>query len=113
MIDKPIIGKFPLDLIEKIVAHLQLRPVLAAQTIIQNSLPNAAQTTVDMLVSQDERVALTAAADLLDRGGLSKKPNIKIDVNFELWTTPSLDESITKLLQAEQGVMEGEFKEIE
>lgn len=104
------------DLIEKIVAHLQLRPILAAQTIIQNSLPDAAQTTVDMLASQDEKVALTAAGDLLDRGGLSRKPNIKIDIDFSLWDTASLDAAISKALQAgqlEEGTVEGEFKEIE
>lgn len=104
------------DLIERIVAHLQLRPILAAQVIIQDSLPDAAQTTVDMLASQDEKVALTAASDLLDRGGISKRPNIKLDLNFELWTTPSLDAEISKALQARQlkeGAIEGEFEEIE
>lgn len=98
------------DLIERIVAHLQLRPLLTAQTIIQNSLPDAAQTTVDMLASQDEKVALTAAGDLLDRGGLSRKPNLKLDLNFELWTTTSLDRDIERGLK---GVVEGEFREIE
>ena len=104
------------DLIERIVAHLQLRPILAAQTIIQNSLPEAAQTTVDMLASQDEKVALAAAGDLLDRGGLSRKPNIKIDIDFSLWTDASLDTAISKGLQArqlEEGTVEGEFEEID
>ena len=100
------------DLIERIVAHLQLRPILAAQTIIQNSLPEAAQTTVDMLASQDEKVALTAAGDLLDRGGLSRKPNLKLDLNFEFWTTPSLDHAIKQGLKGEV-IVEGEFEEIE
>lgn len=99
------------DLIEKLVAHLQLQPILAAQTIIQNSLPDAAQTTVDMLASQDEKVALTAAGDLLDRGGLSRKPDIKIDLNFELWTDAALDRDIQRRIDAE--TVEGDFKEIE
>lgn len=98
--------------IEQIISYMQFLPVLQAQTIIQDSLPKAAMTMVDLTDSPDDSIAQRASADLLDRGGISRKPDIKIDLNFELWTNEQLDKSITEDLQAMGEIVEGEFKEV-
>lgn len=97
--------------VEQIISYMQFLPVLQAQTIIQNSLPKAAITMVDLTDSPDDSIAQRASADLLDRGGISRKPDIKIDLNFELWSNERLDSDITKALQGD--IVEAEFEEVD
>lgn len=50
----------------------EVSPVENARDELQEAIPEAAETLVELLDAEDERVQIRAAESILDRGGLTK-----------------------------------------
>lgn len=108
-----------LHIIEALIGHLSLKPVLEGLMILQDAIPEAAMNIRDLQHSGDDRVSLSASQDILDRTGLSAKKGTTIDVS--IWANLPLDEldrqialeveAANKRFQEEEAI-EAEFEEI-
>ena len=100
------------DVIEAMIGHLSVQPLLQAQMKIMQLAPKAIDVIEDVMESPDERLALYAAKDLADRAGLSRRGDATIDIRiYETMPTEQLEREIAKMLELE--VIAGEFKEVD
>jgi hypothetical protein len=70
-------------LIEAIVGYLQVDPILKGMTMVAQAVPDAVRNVTDLQFSPDDRVALSASKDILDRAGVTAKtsePTIDITI---------------------------------
>ena len=99
-------------LIESIVARLQVEPLIAARQVLIDGAVHAATKMTEHVDSADERVSRDAAADVLDRTGLSRRPSATMDLQvISLMSPAELDELIASEIAKEKAI-ETKFKEV-
>lgn len=104
------------DVIENAVSRIKAGPYLVAARTLLDAAPDAADKLKDLIADEDPRIALHASDSVLDRVGLSKRPQISLDLDFTHVSTADLDRSIEadlKRLQAEESAIEGDFQILE
>lgn len=102
-----------LQIIEALIGHLSLKPVLEGLVILQDAIPEAALNIKDLQHSDDDSVALRASQDILDRTGVSAKKGTTVQTSIYMKMELSdLDEEIRQQMAIEDEAIEAEFEEI-
>lgn len=101
-------------LIEALVGYLQVDPILKGMAMIAQAVPDAVRNVADLQFSPDDRVALSASKDILERAGVTAKTTATtIDITIIKQTpTEQLDLEIARMVKEEQA-LEAQYKEIE
>lgn len=98
-------------IIEALIGYLQVDPILKGMTMIAQAVPDTVQNVLDLRYSQDDRVALSASKDVLDRAGVTAgKSETTIDIAiYKEMPTEQLDLEIARELKA----IEAQYEELD
>jgi len=94
--------------IDAIVTRLQAAPILQAQQVLIDASVKASMVKIDGLESPDETVRQSAASDILDRIGITRKPMKPLDEDFRFVDDEELSKMIGEVIAGEYTVMPDE-----
>jgi len=91
--------------IDAIVTRLQAAPILQAQQVLIDAAVKASMVKIEGLESVDETVRQSAASDILDRIGITRRPMKPLDEDFRFVDDEELSKMIHEVISGEYTVI--------